>query len=690
MFVLHIALQGCLRARDVEYGITADTGGHIRYLLDLVRASGPNPAIDRIEIVTRAFVDHVHGECYDDCIETIDAQTRIVRLRSADCAYLAKEQLWTQHDSLVEALVSHISRLDRWPDVIHAHYADAGALAAAVHERLGIPYVFTAHSLGHVKRAAFAAPCRELDGLDRRIAIEDRAIAGATAIIASSRDEAELQYALYDAYDPGRIRIIAPGSDVGDFANALPNPAIDAAIDRFLTDPAKPALLAIARPVTKKNLAGLVEAYGRSPELQAAANLVIVAGTREDLRTLEPEVRDNLAELLILIDRYDLYGKVAYPKTHKPSDIPAVYAYARARRGVFVNPALNEPFGLTLLEAAACGLPVVATDSGGPNDIVETCGNGLLVDPRAPEAISEALLTILRDPARWDRYAAGGRTAVRTFDWNAHVAIYAELLAEVAAASVPSVPSTNTAPRQLLVSDIDGTLLGCGDALDAFREWHGDERALVFAVATGRSFHSAMSVLAQHHAPLPAIVISSVGSEIYHRRPGGVYARDTVWDAKVAAGWDREAIAHVIATEGGLTPQSPLEQRRAKLSYMIQGDPDAGARIRALLDSRGLTCTIIQSHGRYLDVLPFAASKGTAVEHVRQALGLAASQVIVAGDSGNDIEMLRSAPNAIIVGNHSDGLAERKDLSRCYVARGHHARGILEGVAHFRQRAKRA
>ncbi|RZM31849.1 MAG: HAD family hydrolase, partial [Sphingomonas sp.] len=145
MFVLHIALQGCLRARDVEYGVTADTGGHIRYLLDLVRASSRNPAIDRIEIVTRAFVDPVHGECYDACVETIDARSRIVRLRSTDSGYLAKERLWTQHDSLVAGVIAHIESLDRRPDVIHAHYADAGALAADVHDRLGIPYVFTAH-----------------------------------------------------------------------------------------------------------------------------------------------------------------------------------------------------------------------------------------------------------------------------------------------------------------------------------------------------------------------------------------------------------------------------------------------------------------------------------------------------------------------------------------------------------------
>ncbi|RZM02357.1 MAG: HAD family hydrolase, partial [Sphingomonas sp.] len=92
MFVLHIALQGCLRANDVEYGITADTGGHIRYLLDLVTASRRNPAIDRIEIVTRAFHHVAYAECYAEPVETIDGTTRIVRLATASAAYLVKEE----------------------------------------------------------------------------------------------------------------------------------------------------------------------------------------------------------------------------------------------------------------------------------------------------------------------------------------------------------------------------------------------------------------------------------------------------------------------------------------------------------------------------------------------------------------------------------------------------------------------
>ena len=67
---------------------------------------------------------------------------------------------------------------------------------------------------------------------------------------------------------------------------------------------------------------------------------------------------------------------MAYPKQHRRDQIPAIYRWAALHRGLFVNPALTEPFGLTLLEAAACGLPMVATDDGGPRDILARCDNG--------------------------------------------------------------------------------------------------------------------------------------------------------------------------------------------------------------------------------------------------------------------------------------------------------------------------
>jgi sucrose-phosphate synthase len=105
------------------------------------------------------------------------------------------------------------------------------------------------------------------------------------------------------------------------------------------------------------------------------------------------------------------------------------------------------------------------------------------------------------------------------------------------------------------------------------------------------------------------------------------------------------------------------------------------------MDKAGLQCSIIHSHGRYLDILPVRASKGAAVAYVRDLFGLTDRQVFVAGDSGNDIEMLRTMPQAIIVQNFSDDLASLPDLKHGYVASASYALGIIEGVDYFRKLA---
>ncbi|WP_062209797.1 HAD-IIB family hydrolase [Aureimonas sp. AU12] len=680
MFVLHVALQGCLRAENVDYGLTADTGGHIRYLLDLVAASGRTEPRPRIAIATRGF-SSAHGAEYEPGL-SIGGGVEILRFGTDDPRYLAKEDLWREVPSFTDALIGWIESQPVRPDLLHAHYADAASVAAAIEDRLGIPFVFTAHSLGRVKAQALgAAACPDLG---RRIETEEAAIRRAALVIASSRDEAEVQYAGYEAYDPGRIRILPPGSDLARFGAAKACPVLDASLSRFLTEPEKPVLLALARPVAKKNLAALVRAYGESPELQARANLAILAGSRRDLADLDAEMAGEIREILALVDHYDLYGKVAYPKSHRPDDVAAIYAFARDRRGIFVNPALNEPFGLTLLEASAVGLPLIATDSGGPNDIIEMCGNGELVDPRSTDAIAAAALKILRDDALWDRYAAAGAVAVAAYDWDRHAVRYHELLA-----SLKGAPAIAPAPEQLLICDIDNTLVGCTECIATFGQWHREQEGLAFGVATGRSFHSAMAILEQQNAPRPQVMITSVGSEIYHLQPDGTtYRADLDWRAVVSRGWDRAAVHTALQGLPGIVPQAPLEQRAHKLSYFSDGDREIAVRVRARLEAAGLRCSVIHSHGRYLDILPVRASKGTAVAHVQAHYGLARDAVFVAGDSGNDIEMLRTIPQAIIVANFSDDLASLPGLQHSYVAQEKYARGIIEGVDHFRKKAK--
>ncbi|MGC3874702.1 HAD-IIB family hydrolase [Halomonas sp. GXIMD04776] len=685
MVILHIALQGCLRGSRVEYGLTADTGGHIRYLLELVEASARDPSVERIDIVTRAFVGGYSQDYASPC-EAIDDKTRILRFRTAFTGYLSKEALWTELPSFTDALDGHIQSQDRKPDIIHAHYADAAEVAAIIKQRHGIPFVFTAHSLGRVKREAFkrchTTPAREeLEALERRIAFEERALQEANLIIASSRDEAEVQYAGYTHYDPGKIRVIAPGSNLEAFQDARTCDRVDRAIERFLVDPQKPPLLAIARPVTKKNLATLIKAYGESPALQEKANLVLIAGTRDDIDNLEPEIGNNLREILYLIDKYDLYGKVAYPKHHESADVPAIYAYARLRRGIFINPAFNEPFGLTLLEASAAGLPLIATESGGPNDIIKRCRNGILIDPHSTASIRDAALELLSSETCWQRYAKGGALAVSAFDWQAHVSQYHELLDRLC-----SKPGPSSRFDSFLITDIDNTLLGTPDSASTFCQWRSGQDSLGFGVATGRSLHSALAILGMEGTPYPEVLITSVGTEIYFLADNGTtYQRDDSWSKVIAEGWRHDEIADLLANLPDVKPQGPLEQRRFKLSYLTKGQTTLAERIRALLEERGLTCTVVHSHGRYLDILPARASKGAAVEHVRQRYGLPKEAIFVAGDSGNDVEMLRAMPCSIIVANFSDKLVSDPGLAHAYLAKSSYSRGVIEGVTYFRQ-----
>jgi sucrose-phosphate synthase len=96
---------------------------------------------------------------------------------------------------------------------------------------------------------------------------------------------------------------------------------------------------------------------------------------------MEENERQVLTDMLLQMDHYDLYGKLAIPKKHDfATEVPELYRICAESHGVFVNPALVEPFGITLIEASASGLPIVATNNGGPVDIVANCGNGLLVD----------------------------------------------------------------------------------------------------------------------------------------------------------------------------------------------------------------------------------------------------------------------------------------------------------------------
>ena len=328
-------------------------------------------------------------------------------------------------------------------------------------------------------------------------------------------------------------------------------------------------------------------------------------------------------------------------------------------------------------------MPLVATDSGGPNDIIETCRNGLLVDPRSSDSIAAACETILNDRPLWHRYADAGAKAVTAYDWNAYVAHYEGLLQGLSQSPRPKAPV-----RQLLVCDIDNTLIGSARCVAKFRSWHQRQDGLAFGVATGRSFHSAMSILEQQNAPSPLVMITSVGSEIYHRDLNGTtFTLDRAWHDHIAGDWDRDGVLDALLGIPKLLPQAPLEQRAFKISFLTDGDPNIVRDVRARLGKSGLQASVIHSHGRYLDILPLRASRGRRSNMSGSASDCRrrrSSRPVTAATTSRCCARWRSRSS---LPTYSDGLAERSDLAHSYVAQRTHALGIIEGVAHFRRNA---
>ncbi len=515
MQVLAIALGGCVRGIP-RYGVTEDTGGHITYLLGAMRALSEREDVSRAEIVTRLFDAPDLGAIHSCRSEQVAPCFVITRIDSGNRSYLAKERLAADLPAFTSALIAELRSRDRLPDVIHAHFADAAQVATDVREALGIPFIYTAHSLGIDKRRTSATPSIALEA---RIAQEDRAIDAADLTVGSSRDECERQLVAYPSADETRIHRIRPGIDQTP-ASPDDMKRAGALIAPFLRNTEKPIILAIARPVRKKNLAALVEAYAHDEKLRTSANLVILPGLRQSVGHGEAEQVEVLRGLVELIDRHDLHGMVAYPRQHDASQVRGLYALARQSKGVFVNPALVEPFGLTILEAAVHGLPVVATCHGGPNDIIDELKHGVLVEPTDRRAIGDAIDTMISDDTAWHRASANALANIRRVTW-AH---YARSFYKVAAALVRPVATPVVAVKQhtLLISDIDNTLTGCRASAARLTHFLRNRDDLAFGVATGRSLTEARRIMRDWDLPEPAVWITSVGTEIYWQKPAGL------------------------------------------------------------------------------------------------------------------------------------------------------------------------
>ncbi|MCB1750899.1 MAG: HAD-IIB family hydrolase [Gammaproteobacteria bacterium] len=699
LYICLLSIHGLIRGEQLELGRDADTGGQTKYVVELARALASRPDVARVDLITRLVDSPDVSSDYSKPVERLGENCSIVRIKAGPDGYIPKEQLWDHLDSFADTAIEYLQEEVRTPDILHSHYADAGYVGSRIAHVLGIPLIHTGHSLGRVKRRRLLASGVNADEIEsrynmaRRINAEETTLASAERVITSTSQEIEEQYGLYDFYQPKQMVVIPPGTDLTRFHPPVGKEwqtDIAEEIGRFLKEPEKPIILALSRPDGRKNISSLVVAYGQDKELQEAANLVVVAGNRDDIRDLDAGAQEVLSELLLLIDRYDLYGLVAYPKHHKADDVPLIYRLTAFSGGVFVNPALTEPFGLTLIEAAASGLPIVATEDGGPRDIIANCANGVLINPLETEDIARGLKEILQDWEHWQTRSTSGLRGVREYySWEAHAEHYLEIVIPIVERRTETL-IRHTGGRQPMLyhdraifTDLDQNLLGNPESLpELIRVIRENRKCASFGIATGRRLDSALKVMKRHGIPEPDVLITSSGTEIYYAPE---LTADTAWTRHIEKQWTPQVVRRVLDELPGLVRQDKSEQSRFKISYFI--DPEKAPsleEINQLLFKEEQSVNVILSFGQFLDVLPIRASKGLALRYMAAIWGIPLDHILVAGGSGADADMMRGNTLAVVVGNrHHEELSQLEDVERIYFAEADGAAGILEALNYY-------
>ncbi len=708
--------HGLIRFKDPEIGRDRDTGGQVKYVLELLENLSQHPQVRKVDLFTRRISDKRVAASYEEEIETVNDKARIVRMSCGGNTYRSKETLWDHLDEFVDKTIRFIEKEDDFPDVVHGHYADGIYIAGEVSEMFGIPFIATGHSLGRNKKNILLSQgmseekIEEKFNMQRRIAVEENSLKTADMFIVSTDHIISSQYSLYENAHLTKFKIIPPGvntnvfypfyrMDMPSFKMTMEQEQVlyrvNADIDRFLFNPAKPLILSIGRADKRKNFETIIQAFGQDKELQTLANLAIFVGIRKDITKMPDEEKEILTNLLLLLDKYDLYGKMAIPKKNDPQlDVPEIYRIAARKKGVFVNATPGENFGLTIVESASCGLPVVASPTGGPKEILEKCENGILTDVEDPAAIAAAIKKIIANNHLWETCSANGIKGTNEFySWHSFTNKYVEAIDEMFSQGNKNNTtfSNKTAYAKKLskselffITDLDGTLIEGNntEGLPELRKWIIEHKnKIAFGIASGRNREITEAAFAQYQLPSPDIVICSAGSEIYYTDK---FIPDNGWDSHIDYQWKRKELENVLKTFSGIRPQEAAAQWRFKLSYYVDDNfsEDDMADLYKLLDDKKLRAKILLTENKYLDLLPIRASKGNAVRYLSYKWELPLEKFITAGNSGNDIDMLTSKTKSIVVANYSPELEKLKKNKLIYFAKQDLSKGVLEGILH--------
>jgi sucrose synthase len=463
-----------------------DTGGQVVYILDQVRALEhemrarlDDQGVDyepQILVVTRLIPEAGKTTC-NQRLEPISGteSARILRVpfRTSNGEivpqWISRFEVWPYLERFaLEAQREIVAELTTKPDMVIGNYSDGNLIASIVGERLGVTKCTIAHALEKTKyllsdlywkdnedhyhfSCQFTADLIAMNAADFIITSTYQEIAGTRDSV--GQYESYRAYTLpglyrvvngIDVFDP-RFNIVSPGADPdlyfpfteGDRRLTGLHPELHARLFENghpdsrgqLEDPEKPVIFSMARLDRIKNLTGLARWFGESERLRRMANLFIVAGFVNPEDSSDVEEQAEIERMHEIMDTYELDGQMRWVRHVDRVVGGELYRFVADRRGAFVQPAVFEAFGLTVVEAMVCGLPTFATCFGGPSEIIEHGVSGFHIDPnhgdRAAELMADFFEQCSEDPVNWSGISRGGIERVNSrYTWK----LYAERL----------------------------------------------------------------------------------------------------------------------------------------------------------------------------------------------------------------------------------------------------------------------
>ncbi|MFA3782181.1 sucrose synthase [Melioribacteraceae bacterium 4301-Me] len=443
-----------------------DTGGQVVYILDQVKAleksllesaklSGLDSIQPKIVVLTR-LIPNSEGTTCNKRIEKINGTKNswILRVPFIDKNnkivndWISRFKVWPYLERFAEqAYIELMAEFNGRPDLIIGNYSDGNLVSFLLSKKFKVTQCCIAHALEKSKYLYSALYWFDLENqynFSIQFTSDLITINSADFLITSSFQEiagTENSIGQYESYKhftmPGLYRVIngvnpfhtkfnivSPGVNEKIFFSykkkekrlsknsvllrQLLFENIEAAnVIGSLKEPDKTPLFSMARLDRIKNLTSLVKWFGESKELQELCNLIIVSGKIDQSLSNDDEEKEQITLMHNLINKYKLSDKIRWiGKLFNKDETGEIYRIIADKKGIFIQPALFEGFGLTVLEAMSSGLPVFATKYGGPLEIIQNKQNGFHIDPinqlETTNKILDFVREIKKDPSQWE------------------------------------------------------------------------------------------------------------------------------------------------------------------------------------------------------------------------------------------------------------------------------------------------